>query len=399
MSSRSKVVSTRTRGLVSSTTMRRVASIPSTPGIRTSISTTSGWSSAASVAASAPSPASPTTSIPGSPREDQAEARADERLVVGEQDPDHASSSVRQPRVDREPALAARPGVDLAADDATRSLIPSRPLPVPGAVRPPRPSSTTVDLDRVGREAHVDARDRRPGMLEHVRQRLLDDPVAADVDSGRDAVRDALDWSSTGSPDARISSASAGSRSSDGLRRPRLLLVVVPQHPEQPAHLAERLLARALDRVERRARRLGIGTEHLAPATRLDDDDRDRVRDDVVELASDPRALLRDGDSRPLVLVALELDRAEGERALTVPSEPDRQPGSPGATDDQRGEDDVAPVKGVAVVGYERGDRERNQHGGAPTPDALARSLRASRARRRRRPRRSRTDRRNPAPG
>ena len=37
--------------------------------------------------------ASPTTSIPGSPREDEAEAGADERLVVREQDPDHASSS------------------------------------------------------------------------------------------------------------------------------------------------------------------------------------------------------------------------------------------------------------------------------------------------------------------
>ena len=119
------------------------------------------------------------------------------------------------------------------------------------------------------------------------------------------------------------------------LRRPRLLLVVVPQHPEQPAHLAERLLAGALDRVERGAGRLGIGGEHLAAAARLDDDDRDRVRDDVVELAGDPRALLGHGGSRPLVLVALELDRAEGERALALAAEPDRQPGAPRAADDQ----------------------------------------------------------------
>ena len=73
----------------------------------------------------------------------------------------------------------------------------------------------------------------------------------------------------------------------------------------------------------------GSLVEHLATAARLDDDDRDRVRDDVVELAGDPRPLLGHGGSSPLVLVALELDRAERERALALPSQPDRQPGQP----------------------------------------------------------------------
>ena len=174
--------------------------------------------------------------------------------------------------------------------------------------------------------------------------------------------------SSTGSPDARISSASASTPLERRLRRPRLLLVVVPQHPEQPAHLAERLLARALDRVEGGAGRLGIGGEHLAPAARLDDDDRDRVRDDVVELAGDPRALLRHGGSGPLVLVALELDRAEGERALPLAPQPDHQPGQPGAAEDQRAEDDVAPVERVAVVG----DELRRSRTGSATAAAHA---------------------------
>ena len=43
-------------------TIRRVASSPSSPGIRTSISTTSGWTRSTSATASAPSAASPTTS-------------------------------------------------------------------------------------------------------------------------------------------------------------------------------------------------------------------------------------------------------------------------------------------------------------------------------------------------
>ena len=45
--------------------MRRVASRPSMPGMRTSISTTSGCSRSASATACSPSPACPTTSMSG----------------------------------------------------------------------------------------------------------------------------------------------------------------------------------------------------------------------------------------------------------------------------------------------------------------------------------------------
>ena len=96
--------------------------------------------------------------------------------------------------------------------------------------------------------------------------------------------------------------------------------------------------------------------EHLAAAARLDDDDRDRVRDDVVELAGDPRPLLRHGGAGPLLLVALELDRPPGEHLLPLAPQPDHQAGQPGAAEDQRAEDDVAPVERVAVVGDELRD-------------------------------------------
>jgi hypothetical protein len=65
-SSRSKVVkmTIRTPARSSSAAMARVASRPSTPGMRMSISTTSGRSALARRSASSPSAASPTTSIP-----------------------------------------------------------------------------------------------------------------------------------------------------------------------------------------------------------------------------------------------------------------------------------------------------------------------------------------------
>ncbi len=69
-SSRSKVVRMMTRvGRVpsaapdSNAVMRRVASMPSMPGMRTSISTTSGCNDSATRTASAPSRACPTTCI------------------------------------------------------------------------------------------------------------------------------------------------------------------------------------------------------------------------------------------------------------------------------------------------------------------------------------------------
>ena len=73
------------------------------------------------------------------------------------------------------------------------------------------------------------------------------------------------------------------------------LRLAVAQQAEQPAHLAERLLAGVLDDVERVARLVELVVEHAPAAARLQDDDADRVGDDVVQLARDPRALLGDG--------------------------------------------------------------------------------------------------------
>ena len=64
------------------------------------------------------------------------------------------------------------------------------------------------------------------------------------------------------------------------------------QHAERAAHLLERGLARPLDRLQRLARALGVAVEHALRALGVHDHHPDAVRDDVVQLARDPRALL-----------------------------------------------------------------------------------------------------------
>ena len=74
-------------------TMSRVASMPSWPGIRTSMSTTSGRSAEHMETAAVPSAASPTTSISVFGVEDQAEAHPDEGVVVDQEHADHGATA------------------------------------------------------------------------------------------------------------------------------------------------------------------------------------------------------------------------------------------------------------------------------------------------------------------
>ncbi len=282
------------------------------------------------------------------------------------------------------PPFEPRAGLDLAADDCDPLPDPEEAVPRPrSGGRPPRPSSTTSISTPSGEKRTRDVRDRRARVLEHVRQCLLHDPVAGDVHPGWDAVRLV----------PRSRARRAGPRRASPLRVPRAarataaghrdLLVVVAQHPEQPAHLAERLLTRALDRVEGRTCRLGIALEHLPAATGLDHDDRDRVRDDVVQLACDPLPLLRHRGAGLLVLVALELDGAERQRALALPPQPDHHACKPGAAEDERAEDDVPDVEGVAVVGDERCHGQRNEEDRGPRLPSSSHWRQTSTARRR----------------
>ena len=85
------------------------------------------------------------------------------------------------------------------------------------------------------------------------------------------------------------------------------------------------VLTRPLDRLERLAGALGVAVEHAPRALGLRDHHPDAVRDDVVQLARDPRPLLAHGDALALALLALQQrPGAARARGLLRPSEPRR---------------------------------------------------------------------------
>jgi len=77
---------TRTPAVRGSQVIWRVASMPSSTGIRTSMSMTSGLVSRATLMACVPLAASPAHAEPGRGRDDPAEPDPDERLVIGDRD-------------------------------------------------------------------------------------------------------------------------------------------------------------------------------------------------------------------------------------------------------------------------------------------------------------------------
>src|SRR5262249_37082859 len=102
------------------------------------------------------------------------------------------------------------------------------------------------------------------------------------------------------------------------------------QHADQSAHLGERLPARLLDDQQRVAFALLVGPEQSPYAGSLDGHDADAMADDVMQLARDPRPLLRDRGTRTVLALALgpggaslRLPVLRQLRAERVPSEPD----------------------------------------------------------------------------
>src|SRR6187549_1891680 len=112
------------------------------------------------------------------------------------------------------------------------------------------------------------------------------------------------------------------------LRRQRELLVAAAQDAEHPPQLDKRLPPARFDRAERLAHGLLLAHQDALGSLRLDDDDADCVRDDVVQLARDPRTLLRRGEPRPLVALPLEPASASPQLDRLQPPPPER------ATDD-----------------------------------------------------------------
>ena len=174
-------------------------------------------------------------------------------------------------------------------------------------------------------------------MLERVGQALLDDAVGREVDRGREreAARPRR-AACTGRPARPTSSSSASSRSRPGLRGELDVLAVGAHRAEQAAHLGQRRAAGLLDAPQRVAvlrERLG---EPVPDGADLEHHHADRVGDDVVELACDPRALLGDGDARRRLALPLGLRGAQPPPPPPLGPLAQREAGQPGDREQDR---------------------------------------------------------------
>ena len=94
-----------------------------------------------------------------------------------------------------------------------------------------------------------------------------------------------------------------------------LAQVLCMQEVDEPSHLGQRFPARLPDRLEALVRSLSGRVRGHSPRTGLDDDHREVVRDDVVQLASDPGAFAADSELGERLLLMLQVARSLRERA------------------------------------------------------------------------------------
>jgi hypothetical protein len=145
------------------------------------------------------------------------------------------------------------------------------------------------------------------------------------------------------------------------LRCQRELLLALAEQTEKSSHLAECLLSRRLDRVERTASLRGLGIEQPSSTASLHDDHADRVCDDVMELASDALPLFGHGGSGSLLLLSLEGVSALLERDLPLATVMDHPSDDPRDADEHSEEDGSPDIERLRVV-HRHGDPERGGH-------------------------------------
>ena len=136
-----------------------------------------------------------------------------------------------------------------------------------------------------------------PGVAHHVGERLLDHPVAGQVDGGRQRPRRPLQGHLDLHPgpgrlgDQGVQLGQAGRR---GQRGPAAVAVALAQHPEHGVQLAQGLVAGLADRGQGVGRLVGPALQQVGGDPGLDADHPDGVGDHVVQLPGDPQPLLVD---------------------------------------------------------------------------------------------------------
>ena len=172
------------------------------------------------------------------------------------------------------------------------------------------PSSTTSSSRRASRNASVTVTRVGSRVLEHVRQRLLDDAVDRELDAAGQRLRLADHLQShrqSGVAVARDQLVELGERR----LRARLAPSARARAAARGSAAARPGSARRWSRRGRACRRhVGRGAQHVARAAHADQHHADRVGDDVVQLAGDRRPLLVDGDPGQLLALALGVGRA-----------------------------------------------------------------------------------------
>jgi hypothetical protein len=136
-------------------------------------------------------------------------------------------------------------------------------------------------------------------MLDHVGDRLLDDPVGSQVQPGGKLGPLAADVQvhSDASFGGSLDQAAQVRQSRRWYQRAVLppwpcVVALGPQHPKQPPHLAQRTPADLLDGRQRPGCLLRARADHVVGDPRLHSDQAHRVCDDVVQLARDLQPLL-----------------------------------------------------------------------------------------------------------
>ena len=324
--------------------------------------------------------------------EDHPEAGPDERLVVGDEDPEtggghggrapsRAAPGVeRQPGPDGVPAADPRAGLEPPADERRAFAHPDEPPPAalarcrrPGRRRGSRPGAGRARSSRrtsVARLARV---------AEGVGQRLLDDAVHGHVERGRDRPRRARRSRATSaSPASRTRSTSVGSAAIPGCGAIPAASSSSLRSAEEPTQLGHRVAPDRLDRRAATARpRRATVRDHLSGGAGLDDHHADRVGHDVVELAGDVPALLggRRGFEPCLSLTQCPLLRLRASLRLDPPAHGRRRPASHVGTSTTNGSTqalDRAGVLGQEADGHQRGHEHDHERGTRPIAGALA---------------------------
>jgi hypothetical protein len=202
----------------------------------------------------------------------------------------------------------------------------------------------------------------RAGVLDRVRQPFLDEPVGGEVDAGRQCLGLSLD--------AQLDRQAPLPRVSDELvevlearlRCERRRFLGPAQDADHLAHLGKSFAACLLDDHQRCSFLLLVRSQEAACRRRLHGHHADAVPDDVVELACDPRSLLRDRE--PGALNPLRADSALvglfGFPVLPAEGEPD----PPSDREEDAADDEVAGVAPRVVVRDDRGHADPEREAG-----------------------------------